>query len=127
MADSYVVINRTRQIYYLDEKTLLDMLNEPGVPKEERRNWVVLPMFPLPTRDSMVHISKGKDAVGRLYGQYCPFGHDGSWPENALVILKNGAEFFVPPMKEVTKTVVTKEYSLSVEGAEKPARKRSRK
>lgn len=113
MADTYIVVDSDRNIYYFDKKGFYDFANEVGEKDEDKIGYVFLESFPLPNDEACMDVEDGepededeeveRDAEGHPYGQFCPFTGD-LWPDNALLALKNKT-IFVPGKTEVTKVV----------------------
>lgn len=116
----YIVVDNCRTVYYFDDESFYDFVNETDVEDEdEKEGYTFLKEFPLPDEDDGDN-GLGRDANGRWFGEYCPFGSQ--WPGNALFVLKDG-QVFVPETREVEKTVKVRQYC---EPAPKPARTRTR-
>lgn len=116
----YVVVDNCRTVYYFDEPSFYNFVNEVDVEDEDdRENYTFLKEFPLPGREDEGN-DLGRDPQGRPFGEYCPF--DVQWPGNALFVLKDG-QTFLPDTKEVEKTVTA---TLWCEPTPKPTRTRTR-
>lgn len=103
----YIVVDSDRAVRYFDDKTFYDFVNETDVEDEEdKEGYTFLKYFPLPDGDDGDN-GLGRDANGRYFGDYCPFG--AQWPTNALFVLKDG-QTFVPETKEVEKTIKARIY-----------------
>jgi hypothetical protein len=115
--DEFVVVTSDQDVWFFRTKEkLLSFLNETGEysqeDEDERRNWTVLPKFPIPSHE----------------GDFCPMGL-AEWRSDCVVVMKNGTVIDVQK-NTITKQVVSYEYTFSpapVVAAKRRGRPRSKK